>query len=750
MDTSQILELISSSSTSTSQYGNWSPFQKTSPFDLLKVKKDEKAFESLKKEISEDLRKMEAHMEFLASAHNAMTQEMRASQRTADSFGPSEQVADEFTSHLGSASNFLRVAFMSLSELRNLQAGFHELVKNLDPGPMVLPDGEVGQDWDGMQKARMINNAYGPTMNKFIGALLGIETTKGNVADTVFSISSKVEAYYKALLKRHSTDGYEIHGNPIKTDVALSIFANVDSHGEIETDGDVNKVSAYSMRKAQILVRALEEDPLKGFITHTGTFLRHLEDGLRKLWRASERLDTIFRTAVMKAKETYEGSYRRTPSKADFDTAIQMLKDLDPDLVPYKDRAVLLTAEERFQTKFMNETLAEMVRLMTLDQEGTRKLVEYVLKRKHDLKSHDRDENSFYVCRIGDGNRFQQKPPGTLEVVPGERPTVNINEIWGSGFDEIREFLDSIEMSSKWHDLFVATSPSKTADKSNMLMIGPQGCGKSQAMRGVGADAGSIGIFAQGSDFLTCWMGEAEKNPKRLFQAAVKLQKETGKQVFIMIDECDSVMKKQENKSHGEVDLTLEFQILMDGVVHYPHITIIGATNRPGLIPMPMIRRFSKVIIVGELEEEDRISVLKHYVDFMPTHGFTDRTWKSLALKLDGATGDVLRKIVDAVWRQKMTWFVKNQAERAEAMLKWLNDGVKFDVTAFDKKKRREFKDMLGPFVKIEPKDVEASTKSHLRNVAIQGEIKTAKQTYQEAHDLLDSLDNSGLILAKA
>ena len=389
-----------------------------------------------------------------------------------------------------------------------------------------------------------------------------------------------------------------------------------------------------------------------------------------------------------------------------------------------------------------------MVQLMTWTEDGTAKLIKYVLERKANLKNHNQKENGFYICKIGDGNRFQQKPPGMLEIVPGECPTISIEEIWGSGFDEIREFLSSIEMSAQWHDLFVATSPSKTADKSNMLMIGPQGCGKSQAMRGIGADEESIAIFAQGSDFLTCWMGEADKNPKRLFQAAVRLQKESGKQVYILIDEIDSVMKKQELKSHGEVDLTLEFQILMDGVVHYPHLTVVGATNRPGHIPMPMIRRFSKVLIVGELDEADRIKILKHYAGFMPINGFKTRDWESAALKLDGATGDVLRKVVDVIWRKKMTWFVKNQAERAEELKKWLNDGTKFQVTEFDAKRRAKFKKLLGPFVKIEPADLSKSIDAHLKNVAIQGEIRTARQTYQEAHELLDDLNSSGLILS--
>ena len=750
MDTDAIIDAINGtygSSTSSTYFSN-DMFRTRTPFELLQTEKDEEAFKSVKKEVSDALRKMQAHLEFLARAHNAMTQEIRAAMRSADPMGAVGAVEDEFSgSHLASESNFLRVSFQSLSALRNMYAGLHDLIRGLDPGPMELPEGDPGSSWEGMQRAQLLSRMYGPALNKFVGSVLGIEVCRGKVLDLTYNVSATVEEYYRALMKRHSTDGVEIHGNPIRTDVALSIFANVDSHGEIETGGDADRASAYTVRKAQILIKALEEEPVKGFITQTGGFLSYLETKLKALWRIAEKLDIIFRTTIQKTKEQYEGTYQRIPGKPEFDNAVQILKDLDPDLVPYKDRAVLMTAEERFQVSFMNETLKNMVQLMTWTDDGTAKLVKYVLERKAQLKDHNRDENSFYVCKIGDGNRFQQKPPGMLEVVPGERPTISIDEIWGSGFDEIREFLISIGMSSQWHDLFVATSPSKTADKSNMLMIGPQGCGKSQAMRGIGSDEGSIAIFAQGSDFLTCWMGEADKNPKRLFQAAVRLQKESGKQVYILIDEVDSVMKKQELKSHGEVDLTLEFQILMDGVVHYPHITVIGATNKPGHIPMPMIRRFSKVLIVGELDEADRIRILKHYVDFMPTVGFKKRDWESAALKLDGATGDVLRKVVDVIWRQKMTWFVKNQVKRAEELKKWLNDDTKFEVTEFGTKRRNEFKKLLGPFVKIGPDDLAKSIEAHLKNIAIQGEIRTARQTYQEAHELLSDLDSGGLIV---
>ena len=55
---------------------------------------------------------------------------------------------------------------------------------------------------------------------------------------------------------------------------------------------------------------------------------------------------------------------------------------------------------------------------------------------------------------------------------------------------------------------------------------------------------------------------------------------------------------------------------------------------------------------------------------------------------------------------------------------------------------------MLGPHVFVEPADIDRSVDFHLKNVGIQGEIQVAKRTYKEAHELLDALDSSGLIVS--
>ena len=719
---------------------------------IVQIKKDEVAFKRICEAIRESHAELDIGVDILARANNVMTSEIRTSLRTADPYENTEAIeSDSGVNHLASDNQFLRITLKSLAATRSLLQGFREMVKILDPQGLRLPkDGldELDDSFEGFQRLNAVTQLNGHALERYVGALFGILASRARVIDSAYKIISILDSYYRALTKRHSTDGVEIHGDPILTDIALSIYENVDSHGEIEAGENPDSISAYTRRKAQILARAVSDEPLEGFIRRPGSFIETLRRHLRDAWQWSEKLERIFAVHIREAHNRWEAPYTKIPSRNELDTTLQYISDMDPCLVKYKDRAVLLTAEERFQDKFTNETVAGIVQFLQAGiQDDPDKLVKFVLERRSKLNKHDRDENSFYVCKIGEGNRFKQVPPGMLTVVPGERPNVSIDEIWGGGFDEIREHVETIEIGAKWHDLFVATSPSRTADKSNILMIGPQGCGKSEILRAVGADQDSISVFAQGSDFLTCWLGEAEKNPKRLFEGAARIQKESGKHVYILLDEADSVMKKQEYKTHGEVDLTLEFQICMDGVVHYPKLTVVAATNSPDHMPMTMIRRFSKVLIVGELREEDRRRILKHYTEFMPTKGFDDRHWTYAAQKLDGATGDVIRKVVDHIWRQKMTWFVKHQSERAGEMLKWLNADTKFDISEFSASRRQKFKQMLGPHVYIEPVDLDKSVDLHLKNVGINGEIQTARAVYKEAHELLDSLNSSSLIL---
>jgi hypothetical protein len=541
-------------------------------------------------------------------------------------------------------------------------------------------------------------------------------------------------------------DGVKIHRDPVTTDIAISIYENVDSSGEIADGKKPDEVSAYSVRKATIVADAIKKGLVGEFIRTPSRLLQFIKDNLVVLWKAAEQLSAFAAPTAIEVRQVLglETKKPRLLDDGEFQRALVFLEDLNPQGITYKDKTGLLTAEERFEIEFRNETIARVAQRLHNADYSTQDLIEHILQRKHELHVYYQDVNSFYVCKIGNGNPFTGEAPGALTVIPGVKPVVDINDVVGAGFDQVKTFIDQVRKSNKWHNLFLATSPSKSADKANALLIGPMGCGKSEVLRAVGGDKKSIGIYAQPSDFLTCWKGEAEKNPKRLFEEALRIQKESKKQVFILIDEIDTILNDDHARGgFGSTNLTTEFQQLMDGILQYPHIAVWAATNHPERIPMPMIRRFSKVAIVGELDQADRIKLLKHFVGFLPiAEDFSAKAWEEAARKLDGAVGDTVRKIADHVWREKMTWLVDHHPDQAAKIAAFLDEKEQFQLSRFDAAHRKILHGKIREHMTVQPKDVMESVDLHLDNIAIRSEIQTAKETYERSKMFLAGINS--------
>jgi hypothetical protein len=563
----------------------------------------------------------------------------------------------------------------------------------------------------------------------------------GGIASQLYK---QLEPFYKYLLHTHQKEGVKIITNPVVTNVAMHIFENIDSHGEIKKDGESSQVSAYTLRKAETLAQALVNPTVQEFMKDSDKLQYLIRVAITDISKIVVDLNDIFASHESKLRSVT--SSLRPDWMGKDALPQQVLSQIDSikfSNIVYNEPIEKTTG--KLAAKMRDETIEKIAGMITQKDIDFTDIVEYVMQRKAELNKFFFEENSFYVCKISEGNPFLGLAPGALQVEPAEKPRGKLKDILGSGFQEIKDFAGSIEESSKFHDLFVATSPSKSADKSNVLMVGPMGCGKTEVLRAIGADKGSIGIFAQGSDFLTCWKGEAEKNPKRLFQEGLKLAQESGRHVHFLIDEIESLLNNDRDIS-GNNNLTLEFQILMDGVVAYPNLSVWGATNHVERIPMPMIRRFNKVLVVGELSRSDRADLLKMFTNYMPiTAKVQDRDWENWAVKLEGATGDVIRKIADHIWREKLTSFVKDKPKKAEEMVELLNANGKFNIDEFTKDERTAFKAELAKYMIVTAADMDASIDFNLKNLGIRSEIETATATYKASREYLEGAEK-GLV----
>jgi len=1034
-------------------------------------------------------------VESLAHINNNLLSEVRKTTRRRNPFKTDLETEDDLTDlrHTISGRTFMHVIFNVASTLR---AAFHELKDAMEavrPAKFIIVGKRLAEMPDSIEQLQAFSVQFEmnrAALNHFTDGVLRAEKIKTVVINTGRRVVEYLDDYYSVLLHRHTVDGVKIHRDPVTTDIAISIYENVDSSGEIADGKKPDEVSAYSVRKAAIVADAIKKGLVGEFIRTPARLLEFIKTHLAALWSTSEQL-AAFATPIAVKLRGLLGKDIKKPrllNDSEFAQAIVFLDDLNPQGITYKDKTGIRTAEERFEVEFRNQTIAQVARLLHDQSCTTQDLIEHILQRKHELHVYYQDVNSFYVCKLGNGNPFTGEAPGALTVVPGVKPVVDINDVVGSGFGQVKTFIEQVRKSAKWHDLFLATSPSKSADKANALLIGPQGChrkgqkvlmfdgtlltveqvrvgdllmgpdstprqvlklhngveemveiaptkgepwvvnrshmltlmrthfnggsgyrpasevkdvmlleylawsktqkhshvlfrvgvefetaetlplepyflglllgdgclrdrlcitsidqevieevqaqaknfnltvsvddsnrsaasyhlvgtrgkpnpittslrglglfgcdsgtkfvphiyktacredrlrllaglmdtdgslhggcfdytsksrqlaedvafiarsvglaayvspcrkasqngtagdyfrmmisghtnqipvrvphkqaqerqqvkdvlhtgfttkelpteeyfgftldgdhryllddftvthncGKSEVLRAVGGDKKSIGIYAQPSDFLTCWKGEAEKNPKRLFEEALRIQKESKKQVFILIDEVDTILNDDHARgSFGSTNLTTEFQQLMDGILQYPHIAVWAATNHPERIPMPMIRRFSKVAVVGELDQADCIKLLKHFVGFLPiADDFADQAWVDAAVKLDGAVGDTVRKVADHVWREKMTWLVDNHPEQAEKLVALLNEKEQFQLSRFDSAQRAILNGKIREHVTVQPKDVLESVDLHLANVAIRSEIETAKETYARAKMFLSGINS--------
>jgi transitional endoplasmic reticulum ATPase len=232
--------------------------------------------------------------------------------------------------------------------------------------------------------------------------------------------------------------------------------------------------------------------------------------------------------------------------------------------------------------------------------------------------------------------------PSALREVFIEVPNINWNDI--GGLDELKETLkEAVEWPLTHTDAFkrIGIQPSQ-----GILLFGPPGTGKTMLSKAVATESKANFISVKGSEILSKWFGESERKIAEIFKKAKQ-----ASPCIVFFDEIDAIAPMR-GSAAGEprvVERMVNTLLSeMDGLEELRGVIVIGATNRPDLMDIALLRpgRFDEVVLVPPPDEKARLDILKVHVRDMALD--KDVNLKEIAKK----TKDYSGADIDALCRK--------------------------------------------------------------------------------------------------
>ena len=326
--------------------------------------------------------------------------------------------------------------------------------------------------------------------------------------------------------------------------------------------------------------------------------------------------------------------------------------DLETALVNMKIAVELL---EKIIRIYPDHALAYLYRRY-LDQ--YRKKIKQLESKMLPASGYQYDDDEEYHVEVSDskegyegrqGGHDDKAPPFVVK----EKPSVRFDDV--AGLDEAKEAIkEAIIYPVKRPDLFPLGWP------RGILLYGPPGTGKTMLAAAVANEIDGEFLYVDAANIMSKWLGEGEKNVKKLFEYARRKAK-NGVPVVIFIDEIDALLGVHNSEVGGEVRVRNQFLKEMDGLQDKGsklHVYVIGATNKPWALDEPFIRRFQKRIYVPLPDKKARkkmLEMLTSKIKLAP-----DVDLDRLADMLEGYTGSDIRDIVNDAYMITVKEVFKN------------------------------------------------------------------------------------------
>jgi transitional endoplasmic reticulum ATPase len=220
-----------------------------------------------------------------------------------------------------------------------------------------------------------------------------------------------------------------------------------------------------------------------------------------------------------------------------------------------------------------------------------------------------------------------------------ERPNIRFDDIAG---------LDDVKAEIKLKMIYPFTYP-ELAQRygvsvgGGLLLFGPPGTGKTMIAKAIACEIEATMFVVSPAEILSKWVGEAEQNVKKLFDAAQAEDK-----AVIFIDEVEALVPRRKSDS-STVMARVVPQILqeLEGFDRNAQqaLLMVGATNKPWLLDEAIRRpgRFDAQIYVPLPDAPARYRLLEIYLGPRPVAEDVD--FGVLCDRLDGYSGADIKNI---------------------------------------------------------------------------------------------------------
>ena len=253
------------------------------------------------------------------------------------------------------------------------------------------------------------------------------------------------------------------------------------------------------------------------------------------------------------------------------------------------------------------------------------------------------------------------------EWIVRDKPNVKLDDV--AGLEDVKQALrEDIGNAIKHPELYKTFG---IAAGGGILLFGPPGTGKTFIAKAVAGELDAAFFSVSGSQIKDKYVGETEKNMRRLFEAA-----DEHKCSVIFIDEAESILKKR--SSEDRVSAVTDFLILADGLKERKNtLLLLGGTNNPWDIDPAVLRpgRFGKRIYVGLPDEEARLAIFKLNLKGVPLDPYIKL--KDFAKETDGYSGADIKGICERAKKKAINRLVDDPHQEQVLLFSDLNDSFK-------------------------------------------------------------------------